>query len=103
MFPDTSATSALLPFISCIPGRQEINGNKALVADVSGNIEQNNVYYKMALVESPYEFYQIIIWTKAENREKIEPDMIKMIESFKELPHPKEELPHPKNDSVLVV
>ncbi|MGZ4054138.1 MAG: hypothetical protein ACXVPY_02245 [Bacteroidia bacterium] len=88
-----------------IPGREQINGNKALIADVSGKVEQKGVYYKMALVESPYEFYQILIWTKAENKDKIEPDMIKMIESFKELPHPKEELPSPKpaNDSLKIV
>ena len=87
-----------------IPGREEINGNKALLADVTGKIEQNNVYYKLALVESPYEFYQILIWTKAENKDKMEADMVKMIESFKELSHPKDELPVPKamNDSLSV-
>lgn len=88
-----------------IPGRQEINGNKALIADVSGKLEQNEVYYKLALIESPYEFYQILIWTKADNKANVEGDMIKIIESFKELPHPKEELPTPKtvNDSISVV
>lgn len=87
-----------------IPGRQEISGNKALLADVTGRIEQNEVYYKLALIESPFEFYQILIWTKGENKDKIEGDMIKMIESFKELPHPKEELPVPKaNDSLTIV
>ena len=87
-----------------IPGRETINGNKALIADVSGKVEQKEVYYKMALIESPYEFYQMLIWTKAENKDKTEADMIKMIESFKELPHPKEELPTPKaaNDSLSV-
>lgn len=87
-----------------IPGREEIFGNKALLADVTGKIEQNEVYYKLALIESPFEFYQILIWTKAGNKEKTEGDMIKMIESFKELPHPKEELPAPKaNDSLTIV
>lgn len=85
------------------PGRQEINGNKALVAEITGKIEQNDVYYRMAVIESPYEYYQVLIWTRADNKEKFLPDMIHMIESFKELPHPKEELPTPKlSDSVSI-
>jgi hypothetical protein len=86
-----------------IPGRQEIHGNKALVADVTGKIENNEVYYKLGLIETPYEFYQILIWTKAQNKEDLEPDMVKMVESFQELPHPAEELPTPKlSDSVSI-
>lgn len=86
-----------------IPGRQEINGNKALVAEITGKIEQNEVYYRLAVVESKFEFYQILVWTRAENKEKYQGDMIKMIESFKELPHPQEELPTPKlSDSVSI-
>jgi hypothetical protein len=88
-----------------IPGRQTINGNKALIADVSGKMEQNEVYYKLALIESPYEFYQVLIWTKADSKTTIEADMMKVIESFKELPHAKEEFPTPKtvNDSLSIV
>jgi hypothetical protein len=86
-----------------IPGRQEINGNKALIADVTGKVEDNEVFYKFAVIESPYEFYQILTWTRASHREELEKDMIKMIESFKELPHPEEELPTPKlSDSVSI-
>lgn len=86
-----------------IPGRQEINGHKALIANVTGKIENNEVYYKLGLIETPYEFYQILIWTRAQNKEELEPDMIRMIESFKELPHPEEELPAPKlSDSVSI-
>ncbi len=86
-----------------IPGRQEINGNKALIADISGKLEENEVYYKFAVVETPYEFYQILTWTRVEHREELEKDMVKIIESFKELPHPAEELPTPKlSDSVSI-
>lgn len=86
-----------------IPGRQEINGNKALIADISGKLEDNDVYYKFAVIETPYEFYQILTWTRESHRQKLEKDMIKMIESFKELPHPEEELPAPKlSDSVKI-
>lgn len=86
-----------------IPGRQEIHGNKALIAEVTGKIENNEVYYKLGLIETPYEFYQILVWTRASNKEELEPDIIKMIESFQELPHPEEELPDPKlSDSVTI-
>ncbi|HSH67010.1 MAG TPA: hypothetical protein VLB84_14760 [Bacteroidia bacterium] len=86
-----------------IPGRQEINGNKALIADITGKLEENEVYYKLAVVETPYEFYQIMTWTRAAHREKLEKDMITIIESFKELPHPKEELPAPKPSDSLII
>lgn len=86
------------------PGRQQINGNKALIADVTGQIAETNVFYKMCIIETRFTFYQILIWTRADNKEKFEPDMITMIESFKELPLPKEELPQPKlSDSVKIV
>ncbi|MGQ0827516.1 MAG: hypothetical protein ACT4ON_03870 [Bacteroidota bacterium] len=87
-----------------IPGRQEIDGHKALIAEITGKIEGAEVFYKLAVIESQYEFYQVLIWTRAEHKEKFEKDMITMIESFKELPHPKEELPEPKiSDSVQIV
>ena len=87
-----------------IPGRQAINGYPALITEITGKVDKNEVFYKMGLIETPYEFYQILIWTRAGNKEKIGADMVKMIESFKELPHPKEELPLPKlSDSVRIV
>jgi hypothetical protein len=86
-----------------IPGRQTISGNKALIAEVTGKIEENEVYYKLALIETPYEFYQILAWTRAQNKEKLEGDIVKMIESFKELPHSADELPESKlSDSVSI-
>jgi hypothetical protein len=85
------------------PGRQNIDGHKALIAEITGKIDQNDVYYRLCVIESDYEFYQILIWTRAQNKDKYLPDMTRMIESFKELPHPKEELPEPKlSDSVTI-
>ncbi len=87
-----------------IPGRQEIDGHKALIAEITGKIEQTAVYYKLGVIETPYAFYQLLVWTRAENKDKVEPDMIKMLESFKELPQPKSELPENKisSDSVSI-
>ncbi len=86
------------------PGRQEINGNKALIADITGKMDQTAVYYRMGVIETPYAFYQILVWTRADNREEYQPDMIRIIESFKELPQPASELPEKKinPDSVKI-
>lgn len=86
------------------PGRQEIDGKKALITDISGNINGTDVFYRMGIIETPYAFYQILTWTRAENKEEYMDDMIKTIESFKELPQPESELPEPKinPDSVTI-
>lgn len=86
------------------PGRQEINGNKALVSEITGNFDGKDVYYRMGIIETPYSFYQVLMWTQAAKKDEYLPDMIKMLESFKELPHPQEELPQPKinPDSVKI-
>jgi hypothetical protein len=85
-------------------GRQTINGNKALTSEITGNIDGTDVYYKLAIVESKFSFYQILTWTRADRKEKYNADMTKFIESFKELPHPQEELPQSKlSDSVQIV
>lgn len=75
-----------------IPGRQQINNNKALIAEVTGKVDQTDVYYKLAIIETPFTFYQILAWTSAENKEKYQPDILKMIESFKEMPLSADEL-----------
>ena len=86
-----------------VPFRQEIHGQKALIAEVTGKMENNDVYYKLGLIETPYEFYQILVWTRASNKAELEPDIVKMVESFQELPHSADELPDPKpNDSLKI-
>ena len=88
-----------------IPGRETINGNKALIAEITGQINETDVIYKMAIIETPYTFYQILVWCRAQNKTKYEGDMMKIIESFKELPLSKDELPAPPstlNDSVKI-
>lgn len=86
------------------PGRQEIDGHKALISEITGDISGTEVYYRMAIIETPYAFYQILSWTKSENKETYINDMIKFIESFNELPQPDSELPQPSinPDSVRI-
>lgn len=84
------------------PSHEQIDGHKALISEITGNIDQTSVYYKLGVVETPFAFYQILTWTSAENKDKYEADMMKMIHSFKELPQPDSELPPSnfKKDSV---
>jgi hypothetical protein len=84
------------------PGKEKINGCEALISEITGNVDGIDVYYKMGVVETPYAFYQILTWTRADKKEEYAADMNRMIESFKELPQPQSELPQPspKKDSV---
>lgn len=68
-----------------IPGRQEINGAKALITNIEGLVENTNIFYKLAVIETTNKFYQVVIWTRADQREKYEKDMITIIESLKEI------------------
>jgi hypothetical protein len=78
------------------PVRETINGNSALVSEITGNVDGIDAYYKMGVIETPYAFYQILTWTRADNKDKYENDMKRMIESFKELPQADSELPKPR-------
>ncbi|MBL7883908.1 MAG: hypothetical protein JNL69_07545 [Bacteroidia bacterium] len=86
------------------PGRQEIAGNNSLISEITGNVDGIDVYYRMAIIESPYSFYQVLLWTRADKKEKYLNDIIHTIESFKELAHSEDELPQPKinTDSVQI-
>ena len=68
------------------PKNETIHGNKAMVSEITGKIEDTDVYYKLCVVETSSSFYQVIMWTRADNKEKFEGDMVKMIESFTEFP-----------------
>lgn len=78
------------------PEHKKVDGHEALVSEITGSVDGIDVYYKMEVVETPYAFYQILTWTRADKKEEFEPDMDTMIESFKELPQPETELPAPE-------
>jgi hypothetical protein len=73
----------------------KINGNEAMVSEISGKFDGIDTYYKIGVVETPFAFYQILTWTRADKKEEFTPDMNAMIDSFKELPQPDSELPLP--------
>ncbi|HEX8516705.1 MAG TPA: hypothetical protein VF868_10935 [Bacteroidia bacterium] len=77
------------------PKKEKIGGNNALVSEITGSVDGIDVYYKMGVIETPYAFYQILTWTRADKKAEFGHDMESMIESFKELPQPESELPQP--------
>jgi hypothetical protein len=68
-----------------IPGRQTINGAKALIADIEGEVNHTQIFYKLAVIETPNKFYQVVVWTRADQKEMYEKDMLAIIESLKEI------------------
>jgi hypothetical protein len=86
------------------PAKEKIDGHEALVSEITGNVDGIDVYYRMGVIETPYAFYQILTWTRADKKAEFQSDMNAMIESFKELPQPESELPvsepEPATDSV---
>jgi hypothetical protein len=56
-----------------------------LTANLKGKINDYDVYYKLAVVESPTHFYQVFMWTFLANREQYERMMNDIIYSFEEI------------------
>ena len=88
------------PFLTTIkngkvtaPVKDTISGNNALLAEITGSVKNVEVYYRMAVIETPTAFYQVLVWTKADKKEEMLPEMNKIIYSFKEMPVAKEEQP----------
>jgi hypothetical protein len=75
------------------PVKDTISGNNTLLAEITGSVKNTEVYYRLAVIESPTAFYQVVVWTKADKKDEMLPEMNKIIHSFKELPLAKEEQP----------
>lgn len=67
------------------PTKLKIGENKAIRAMITGKIDKTEVVYQLSVIETPFTFYQLLIWTKAERFEKLENDIERMILSFREL------------------
>lgn len=86
------ATVLKQPFISeiknsttdSIPIQKKIAGNEALITNINGWVNNQHVFYKLAVIETPISFYQVVVWTRADKKNRLENDMTKIIESFRE-------------------
>lgn len=61
-----------------------INGLKARELSFEGLSSGNRVYWKLAFIEGNNRYYQIMVWTLADNHKKHEKEMQAIINSFKE-------------------
>ncbi len=68
-----------------VPISVQIGTNKALITTIKGDVNNQHVFYKLAVIETPASFYQIIVWTRADKKGYFENDMLKIIESFREV------------------
>lgn len=62
----------------------KIGGLKARTISFEGVSSGNRVYWKIGFIEGANRFYQIMVWTDAENRNSYEKEMAGIINSFKE-------------------
>lgn len=63
----------------------EINGRKAKVFSMTGNVEGYDIFYRYALIQGKKHYYQIMLWTEKKNGESYLATMDQSINSFKEL------------------
>ncbi|MBP6557265.1 MAG: hypothetical protein KA213_02795 [Flavobacterium sp.] len=62
-----------------------INGRKAKVFSVTGNVEGYDIFYRYAIVEGKSYYYQIMLWTEKKKEANYKEMMNTSINSFKEL------------------
>jgi hypothetical protein len=67
------------------PKKSKINGNASLIGAITGKFKEYDIYYKLTIVESASNFYQVLTWTLASNKKKYEKDMDTMLKSLKEI------------------
>ncbi|WP_412476988.1 hypothetical protein [Flavobacterium sp. TBRC 19031] len=63
----------------------EINGRKAKIFSITGNVEGYDIFYRYALVQGKKDYYQIMLWTEQKNGDHYLSTMDQSINSFKEL------------------
>ncbi len=69
--------------ITPIDSITSINGAPALEYEMEGNITNERVWYKLAVVEGKQHYYQILGWTIAQRQEKYGQNITDMVRSFK--------------------
>lgn len=71
---------------SKINGKQlQLKSGNALVSDIQGEINNESIYYKFAVIETPKNYYQVIAWMLLEDKEKYAAQIDTLLTSFKEI------------------
>lgn len=63
----------------------EINNLKARQLDVVNHLDEYDVSYKMACYEGKTNLYFLVTWTTLENKDRLNPDLQNIINSFREI------------------
>jgi hypothetical protein len=67
------------------PIKDSLDGLPAIIVDITGRADTVEVYYKAAVIESSSHYYQVFTWTTTAKRSALDPQMKKIIYSFREL------------------
>lgn len=62
-----------------------INGLKARQLDVVNHLDEHDVFYKMSCYEGKTNLYFLVTWTTLENKDRLNPVLQNIINSFKEI------------------
>ncbi|WP_306349695.1 hypothetical protein [Flavobacterium sp. '19STA2R22 D10 B1'] len=62
-----------------------INGLKAQIVSIEGNLDNLDIYWKFAFIEGKTNYYQIMAWTTMDHKMNYEKQIDKALHSFKEL------------------
>jgi len=80
------------PFLSSLDGPSQgdvkevtINGNKALQYTLEASIDNINIVYLVAIIETPTHYGQLMAWTVKSKWEENRDEYMNMINSFKEV------------------
>jgi len=76
------ATALADSSITPIDSITSINGANALQYELEGNITNERIWYKLAVVEGPEHYYQVLGWTIMQRKEKYGKDIGDMVGSF---------------------
>jgi hypothetical protein len=66
------------------PRTVTINGNDGRAYEVEGAIKNVKLAYRVATVETPEHYHQVITWTLLSRKDKNQPALQKVIDSFRE-------------------
>jgi hypothetical protein len=81
---------------TAIPRKFKIGADSARSADYGGNINGNDVLFKVVTIETKTSFYKMIIWMLLRDKEAYAADVEKIISSFRETGESKQQPPSTK-------
>jgi len=64
----------------------QINGQKAMIGNIRGTVDETRAYYRIVLIESGNLCYELLIGVSDSNRTYFEDDINSIIQSFRFLP-----------------